>query len=81
MAAIDPAGIDVFEDPGAGPACEKYTSAVDLYRLAGPSTFCFFFFFLPLAFKPCASSGLVCLYVLMARGVLALPFSITLVGV
>lgn len=79
MAAIDPEGIDVFEDPGAGPACEKYTSAVDLYRFAGPSTF--FFFFLPLAFKPCASSGLVCLYVLMARGVLALPLSITLVGV
>lgn len=53
MAAIDPAGIDVLEDPGAGPACEKYTSAVDLYRLAGPSTFCFFFsFHLPLSLVP-----------------------------
>lgn len=76
MAAIDPAGIDVFEDPGAGRACEKYTSAFDLYRLAGPSTF-----FLLLAFKPCAFSSFVCLYVLMARVVLALSLLIALIGV
>lgn len=50
MAAIDPAGIDVFEDPGTGRAYEKYTRAFDLDRLAGPSTVFFLFFFLLLSF-------------------------------
>lgn len=63
MAAIDPAGIDVLEDSGAGPACEKYTSAVDLYRLAGPSTFwvLFFSFHLPLSLVPPQVSS-VCMF-------------------